>query len=194
MRFTYNGTDTGLTEAAAFAEVLSNDAAFWTEAESLGPFKQTDVAADEIVRRLKTSTQVISIHHYTADGNDTVAATDRRYKNKIWYSDRHIGNSVAEKVNTLVHEFVHCVDYWGDGDTGIEYSHSADPSPDRPRSAPYAIGNLAEIWCRWVGSHGRNDKEMHPTASDVIPAEKFSCGLGLSGDDIVEARAGECNP
>jgi hypothetical protein len=46
-------------------------------------------------------------------------------------------------VNTLVHEFVHNVDFFGDGSAAVEMGHGDQSPAGKDDSAPWWIGALA---------------------------------------------------
>jgi hypothetical protein len=74
----------------------------------------------------------------------TTALVNPAQPTVIKYNTRFRRNSTAQKVNTLVHEYVHVVDFAADGHAHVDYTHHGQSSVGNERSAPYAIGTIAQ--------------------------------------------------
>jgi hypothetical protein len=161
MEFTYSGADRGLQAAAAFANQLSGMDGFWQAISDHPQFDDTTLSSAEIARRLRAVTSAVTVQHWTpkapADDpdkyDDTVAVTDPNRRYRIYYHTRFLGNSEARKVNTLVHEFVHNVDFFGDGSSSLEYTHRGETVSDNQDTAPYRIGDIAQDFYEQAHQH-----------------------------------------
>jgi hypothetical protein len=180
MTFTYGGNDPGLAAAATFASELVRLDDFWQAVAALPPFTYTELSPADIAGRLRAVTSDIRVQHFYSR-RSTVAAT--RWQNPfcIFYNTKYIASSVAEKTNTLIHELVHNVDWFGDGTSELEYTHPTRPTDGRPRSAPYAIGKLAEE--RWLAAHG--PLGLKSAGAELSVADALDCDLSDLRDDEI---------
>lgn len=97
---------------------------------------------------------------------DTVAVTDPQRPFTILYNRAFLSNPVAAKVNALVHEFVHNVDLFADGSDGLQYTHPRRATDDRPHSALYRIGRIAQAF--WSDTRARRRRRFRPSLSACI--------------------------
>ena len=122
---------------------------FWEGIASHPEFDYTNLSSGEIARRLRACSKVVRVQHHRFDSAKTVAVTDPGWPYRIYYSSRkeHLNRTESQKVNTLVHEFVHNVDLFDDG-TKADFTHSdSGPVSEKQGTAPYWIGDLAQsIW------------------------------------------------
>jgi hypothetical protein len=187
MRFVYGGDDAGLHEAVAFANELNFMDGFWQTVADYPDFTYTDLSSSEIVRRMRAVTRDVAVQHYFRD-NSAIAATRSGSPFTIFYNTKFIGRGPALKSNTLVHEFVHNVDWFGDGDRDLEYTHPRRHTSARPRSAPYQIGRIAQDWWDMAHQHeGRQlDDEDKLEGEDKLEDDAFDCDLDddLTDDEI----------
>ena len=75
----------------------------------------------------------------------TTAYVDPSTPNTININTRKLNRSVASVVNTLVHEFVHTVDYTDENHSGIDHGHAGNSNAGKEDTAPYWIGQQAEL-------------------------------------------------
>ena len=54
---------------------------------------------------------------------------------------RRLRRPIPSLVNTIVHEFIHCLDHW---QTDANFGHGGNSSKGKHETAPYYIGGLAE--------------------------------------------------
>jgi hypothetical protein len=190
MRFTYTHPtpDAGVIEAIDFVTNLAHLDGFWQAIAQAPPFKQTTATYTPtlISQRMRACTDLVTIDHYN-EASSATAKVEPAVPFTIFLNDRKFRRSVASKANTLVHEFVHVVDHFRDGptDTGRwDYGHTRSPHPDRPRSAPYWIGNLAQEWWVLAHQHDPNAFLADPLSflkgpiKDYAGEEGFDCDTG----------------
>lgn len=149
MRFRYSGKDDGLKAATEYCNALYENNDFWEAVGNHPQFDETKITSAEIRDYMRYSNAVTNVHDWTPRGGSiryrkTVAVTDRRREFAIFYHSRFFSNSVASKVNTIVHEHVHNIDYFGDSSIDIEFGHAGQSWVGNQGTAPYAIGSLAE--------------------------------------------------
>lgn len=176
MRFNYTGDDAGLQAAVEFANNLLERDEFWELVKSSGPYDYASVPATEICDYMRGYNGVCHVREFWPRRllgwkfRKTVAYVDAKHEGVIFMNGRFFSNSIAQKTNTLVHEFVHMTDYFGDDSELIEYGHGSQSSSGKRNSAPYAIGQIAEEFY----------KSEHPSFIKSFTREPlhFDCDLG----------------
>lgn len=150
MRFKYSGRDEDLVKAVDFCNQLYSKDRFWDAIRKHAPFKHTSVSPQEIHDFMRKNNEIVTVHDWTPKFpksiyyKNTVAVTSSRWRFQIFYHTRFSRNTVASKVNTIVHEHVHLIDYFADNGPEIHFGH-----PGHSRSgAPYVIGDIAEAFYR----------------------------------------------
>jgi hypothetical protein len=150
MKADFSGTDAGLAAAVSYVGALDADADFWRQVREKRRYTFATIAPAEVERRLRASPSTIKILLWTPKPADadrykkTVAVTDSKFPRTLFYHTKFLGNDVGDKVNTIVHEFVHNVDAFDDGNAGRQMGHGGNSSRGKKDSAPYWIGGLAE--------------------------------------------------
>lgn len=163
MQFTYSGTNQKLSDAAAFANNLPEG--FWDAVASEGSYTNTSLTPEQIRDKLKACEDTVEVRDWTPetheadDYEDTIAVVRPSLKNVILYHSKFIGRTTAQKVNTLVHEFVHVVDCFHDDDDDWNYTHSGQSPDGNEQSAPYRIGDIAEAYYEQAHDHECENKE-----------------------------------
>lgn len=199
MRFRYNtaNRNRSVAEAMRFAERLSREDDFWRDVASLPAFAQT---ADEkrftparVASTVKGCADTVDVYHYTSSDPEstTTAYVSTAAPFKIFLNTRRLARSEGSHTNTLVHEFVHVVDCFRDtlGRNGrFEFGHDREYSSERRRSAPYAIGNLAQR--HWRLAHGMKVEETLEGLEDYASAEGFACDHGEASPEGIEEGFG----
>lgn len=196
MKFLYKARDKHPTvvKAIAFAESLTAKQAFWTDLANLPSFTQTSDAAkftpEAIAKALQACTHEVEVHHYTSkDPNSTTTAyVSSGHAFHIHLNTRKLGRKEDSHTGTLVHEFVHVVDCFCDTlgkNKAWEFGHSKEASAERPRSAPYRIGNLAIR--HWRIANGLTVSAALEDMEDYLSEEDFECDFG----DVAPELAGE---
>lgn len=163
MRAVFVGKDPGLCEAAAAITALGERADFWAAIRAHGAFAFSTIAPDAIVSRLQAETRPIRVLLWqprperAGDYRNTVAVTNPDEPFVLHYHVAFLGNSVGQKINTIVHEFIHNVDDH-DYDPGEQMGHGDNDWHGKEESAPYWIGGLAQrLW-----------ETDHPTVAPAI--------------------------
>lgn len=176
MRFSYDNTNVGLKMAIEFCDSLAENSDFWDKIAQQGTFDFTEVSAQQISQTLRSCPNIVDVLHWypgfvRSNGlyRRTTAITKFKQPYTILYHTRFLSNSVAQKVNTLAHEFVHNVDYHADGSNRIDYGHGDQVSVGKGNSAPYAIGKIAENF--YIDSLTSNNKKTF----DINESYDFDC-------------------
>lgn len=149
MRAVFGGNDPGLCEAAAAITALGERTDFWDAIRAHGSFAFSTISPDEIVRRLQVETRPIRVFLWqprpdrAEDYRNTVAVTNPDEPFVLHYHVAFLSNSVPQKINTIVHEFIHNVDDH-DNDPGEQMGHGDNDWRGKADSAPYWIGGLAQ--------------------------------------------------
>ncbi len=187
--FAYQGADTGLRQAADFCNALYQSQEFWDRIAAIGTFDESAIPATQIVSKLRSCGSVTEIRHWkpgffnSLRYRKTVALTDPDRAYLIAYHTRFLGNPVARKVNTLVHEHVHNVDFFSDGNGSIEYGHGDQSSDGKQNTAPYRIGAIAQQFYE-----AANPASAAKAMAEPAPAEecRFGQDVGHIADDELE--------
>ncbi|MFE8598935.1 hypothetical protein [Archangium violaceum] len=194
MRFAYTHAtpDPGFVEAVAFANKLSFMEGFWQEIAEAEQFAYTTVTPAAIAERMRACTDVVNILH-VKKRPITTAVTDPGMPFTIYVNTRRFHNRrVRDKVNTLVHEFVHNVDFFRDGAQSKRwnYTHWVEDHRDRPKTAPYWIGNLAERWWELANQHVPEDQRRAIVKAKGVPdfagAEDLGCEIAHVPESEIE--------
>lgn len=178
MKTAYAGSESRIIDACAYVDTLASNSHFWDAIRTHPKFDFTDLTPTEIERRLREANATITVKlwkpHFGRYSR-TVAVTDSRYPRTVFYNQNKLNRGVANIVNTIVHEYVHNVDYFDDGNMQIEYGHGSQSAVGKSNSAPYWIGDLAE---RIYAS------EKSVPKADLEPLEHEEIEVG--DDEIVE--------
>lgn len=155
MKASFTGKDEGLRAAVQFVnEKLNGDERFWQTIREKPAFDFATIGSPEVERRIRSIDSTITIRLWKPSILliwkywDTVAVTDGRYPRTLLYHKKFLGNDIGSKVNTIVHEFVHNVDVFDDGDPDEQMGHGDEDPTGKENSAPYWIGGLAERFYR----------------------------------------------
>lgn len=148
MKASYTGTiSKKLRSAAAFVNELSGDENFWREVREKPDFSYSDLSSEEIERRIRRSAGTVTIRLWKPKEGTyprTIAVTRKGSPWMLFYNSRKLGTqSVSSMASTIVHEFIHNVDYFDDGNPAVEMGHGDNSSVGKGNSAPYWIGRLA---------------------------------------------------
>ena len=151
MKATFAGDDPGLTEAVKYVnEILNPDESFWRQIREKAKFDYATIPSTEVERRVRLIDSIMKVKLWKPSWwlawkyTKTVAVTDSAYPRTLLYHSKFIGNDVGSKVNTIVHEFIHNVDVFDDGDKTEQMGHGDNDPTGKEDSAPYWIGGLAE--------------------------------------------------
>lgn len=144
MRILFEGSNENLQLAIQFVNQLLEDEAFYNSICSESIFADTKYSPNEIADFIKKKIDKVEVKLYTLAWprhRSTNAYVGPKFPNTIFYNSTKLTNSVETMVGTIMHEYVHSVDFTADGNSEIEYGH---PSRYDLKTAPVVIGNLAE--------------------------------------------------
>ena len=185
MRAIFSGGDAGLAEAVASITALTGRAEFWAGILAHGPFALATIDPTEIVRRLQAETQPLRVVLWRPRFSrrefyaSTVAVTNPKEPFVLHYHVAFLSNSVGQKINTIVHEFIHNVDDH-DGDPGEQMGHGDNDWHGKENTAPYWIGASAQRL--YEADHPAAPAQPSPAAP--VRAEVFedeACGDEITG-------------
>ncbi len=150
MQVIYSGKDNGLKKAAAFVNELITDGDLWDRIIAHGKFDRALIDPNTIVDRLKAGPTELHVQDLKAPRwkrwtiyRRTVAVVDPTHPARFSYHRKFRRNSVGQKVNTILHEYVHIVDN-SDADEGEQMGHGDNSSVGKENTAPYWIGSEAQ--------------------------------------------------
>lgn len=174
MRAEFKGNDPGLTAAAAVMTALTDRADFWDGIRAHGPFDLATISADAIVQRLQSEKRPIRVVLWKPRASrrefykNTVAVTNPHEPFVLHYHVAFLSNSIGQKINTIVHEFIHNVDDHDD-DPGEQMGHGDNAWQGKDNTAPYWIGGFAQRL--YEAAHPAVATQPNPAAP--IEAEVF---------------------
>jgi hypothetical protein len=150
VRLNYSGDDPGLTAACAFVNLLSSNEEFWSKIVAHGRFDHTPYSGAEIASLMRAHTKTVEVRLYRKWigllHRNTNAYVDPEVSGVIFYNERKLWRGKADKVCTLVHEFVHVVDHDESGKPGADFTHSGQRESGNANAAPNWIGALAQTY------------------------------------------------
>lgn len=121
-----------LTIVARKAECVLKNALFHAAIHVHGKFAYSEKSTDQIVDDIKKCDHAMLRTYYKRFGS--VVAFRNVGENDIYFNTKFAGNSIADKVNTAIHELLHIKGY----------SHPFNQTADRNESVPYMIGTIAQ--------------------------------------------------
>jgi SprT-like family len=149
-------------------------------------FYNTLLDTEVIVARLLACTTAVKVEHWTPvpppppakdPYRNTTAITSTGAPFVIKLNTNLLPHRKEKQVvNTLLHEFVHNVDYHWDGDRRADYTHEGpypDDPPENQDSAPYWIGNEGEAV--WEQVHQQPGHEQFVVAKRYAEEWGFEC-------------------
>ena len=190
MRVVYRGRNQKLHEAVAFVIDLLEQEEFYEAIAKKGSFDFTNKRPSEIAEYIKNKKQETVVRLYTprwvrrVRHRNTNAYVDPNYPNTLFYNSRKLWRSVGSMVNTVVHEYVHSVDYSADGNPALEYGHGDQSSDGKKDAAPYWIGDLAQ---RFFDEQSIESPSIDSVAIDpagLTEADHSEVSIGFSGEPL----------
>lgn len=150
MKIVYEGQYASVIEAVKYTNTLAENEEFWAsitkeDAFDNTSYKPADIAS--LMRGKETPAVVVDWRpgwFQRLRYRKTNALVDPSSPNRIKLNTRRLRRSIGSIVNTLVHEFLHTVDFTEDGSGHAEYTHRGQSSVGNENTAPYWIGTLAE--------------------------------------------------
>ena len=169
LNFVYDGNFPNLRTACGKAVTIVQGDVIWKRALTRDKnFFNATIPSKDIVRFLQECEATITVRDWEAgpDWGKTTAVVNTGMRNIIRCNNKFNKRPIPSLVNTLVHEFVHVVDYFHDGKmTPSQYTHRGQYShkpPENQDSAPYWLGNLAEAISRGL-------VDIHTIADFQVP-------------------------
>jgi hypothetical protein len=157
--------------------VLESDE-FWQIVVAKDQFDLTNLSVAEIVNRIRSSTAQATIRLWTPNVSlyllkyrHTNAMVDPGKPGFVFYHSRKLNRSVAAIVNTLVHEYIHVVDHFGDGNSVGEFGHGDQSSAGKQNTAPYWIGEQAYRFHSGSDKASSGLSDPHADRGEVDPAD-----------------------
>lgn len=147
MKITYAGKKQKLEDAINYIDDLFDDQDFWQAISDKESFDHSSHSPSQIATYMRDKVESVEVKLYRPSWprhRKTNAYTDKRYPNTLFYNSKKLWRSVGSIVNTIVHEYVHSVDFTEDGNTHTDYGHGSQSSAGKSDTAPYWIGNLAQ--------------------------------------------------
>ncbi|WP_068075405.1 hypothetical protein [Novosphingobium lentum] len=149
MQARFSGDDAGLRSAVAFVNALDSDAEFWAGIIAHPAFAFATITPAMIAARLRGERRPIFVQLWKPRFErrlayvNTVAVTNPHDPFRLHYHVAFLANSPAQKVNTIVHEYIHNVDDH-DHDPGEQMGHGDNDWRGKENSPPYWIGEWAQ--------------------------------------------------
>lgn len=140
----YNGNKKYIQNAVNKANEILATPSFYDEIRKVKKFDNTTLSGNEIAEIMEKAHQQINVSTYwylnpfhpkrcvDAGTNDSVT---------IKLNTRCFSATLAESVNTLIHETVHAID-WLDGKQ--DFTHDGNASNGQENTTPWVIGAIAE--------------------------------------------------
>ena len=147
MKLKYKGRNRTLIKTSVIANKILNDTSFYNEISAIPKFDNTsptDLKPSDIANLLKTFPKKVYIKTYIAPFGAN-AKTKRSKYFKINLS--RLGRKEFEIVRTMIHEFVHCVDF---SLKEYKFTHNDNHNEhgDEDNTAPWAIGAISEKYAK----------------------------------------------
>ena len=142
MKLNYIGRKSKLKEAVNFANEILNNSHFYSAIGNRTRFDNTELSPSVIAERIRDWEKPVHVRTYWRPFGDSNAKTGR--SSHISMNTAKLNRSKKYIVNTLIHEYVHAVDFGDDGQ--LEYTHVDNDNTNgkENNSAPWAIGKIAE--------------------------------------------------
>lgn len=147
MKIIYYGKKQKILDAVDYINDLFEEQEFWKAISEKESFDYSSYSPTQIADFMKDKEKVVEVKLYRPRWprhRKTNAYTDPNYPNVLFYNSKKLWRSVGNIVNTIVHEYVHSVDFTEDNNEHVDYGHGSQSSSGKWSSAPYWIGDLAE--------------------------------------------------
>lgn len=151
MKFITKVTSQPINDAVKFCNELAANQSFWDTIAEKDKFDYSEeYLPKDIAEAMRSYMDPVEVVLYQKPWwlpwwhRNTNAYTDPKSKDVIFINSRRMNRSLASICNTIVHEFVHVIDFCHDGDHGVNYGHGSQGSSGKKNTAPYWIGQQAE--------------------------------------------------
>jgi hypothetical protein len=140
MEFIHKGSNYILNNAVIKANKVINGNELYEELKGV-EFHKSTLKGDVVMSLFSNNNYQIIVKEYRTcfPWSSVLGYFSPKRPWSININTRKLNRSIDEIVGTLVHEAVHVVDYWHDG----QFGHAAKWNSKRHLTAPYMIGNVA---------------------------------------------------
>lgn len=153
MKTIYTGKNEKIRAAVAY---INNDLAhnqeFWNDIRAHEGFDHAERTPAEIVQSMQEKEKPSEVKVYTPSrfsrvvNRSTIAYVSPSRPHTLYYNSYKLFRNIEKIVNTIVHEYVHSVDWSEEHSRSIDYGHAGNSSAGKQNTAPYWIGKLAETY------------------------------------------------
>ncbi|NCI46510.1 hypothetical protein [Sediminibacterium soli] len=138
----YEGNNRSLTNAILEANRILSDEVFYQKLEQINSFDNSVYSGRQIAAEFTAFPREITVTTFWRPWSRSNAGT----LDKISVNTAKLNRSLASITNTLVHETVHAVDYLTNNQ--FDYTHHDNNPNGEANTAPWVIGELAELMVR----------------------------------------------
>lgn len=143
-RITYNGNIEIISDAIQDANFILENEEFHITLSAKNSFDSSNASGKIISDLIKTSTVVAIVETYkpipVPPWSRANAYTKQSEPNKIFLNRRKLNRSIESIAATLVHEYIHLVDF---ENSNYNFGHGDNSSTNKEDTAPYWIDILA---------------------------------------------------
>lgn len=142
MRLHYSGRNSKLKSAIRKANEILENPSFYEKIGSRESFDNTTLSPSEIAVRIEEWEHPVQIRTYwNPFGTANAKTGNSKY---FTVNTAKLKRSKKSIVNTLVHEYVHAVDFGEDGKLEFTHVDNDNRHGDEDDTAPWAIGEIAK--------------------------------------------------
>lgn len=135
----YTGSVAIVTEAVEKADAILNNETFHQALSAITHFEYANATGEIISKLIKECTIKVEVKFYSKRFTKANAYTKPKYPNSIFLNDRRLNRSVDSIAATLVHEYIHLLDYANDE---YFFGHAGNRSRGKENTAPYKIDHI----------------------------------------------------
>lgn len=141
MKLIYKKRNKRIREAVKNTNKVLNNDAFYEAIAQLPQMDNTELSSSQIAEILKSYHKPVYVKRFWRPWSRTNAITGGyRY---IRLNSANLNRSNKSIINTLVHEYVHAVDFF-DGQLNFTHHDNSNSHGEENNTAPWRIGKLAE--------------------------------------------------
>ncbi|ODB36410.1 hypothetical protein BB427_15845 [Pseudoalteromonas sp. BMB] len=171
MKIVYNGKQQKVIDAVDYVNDLFDEDEFWKAIEDKGTFDYSAYSAKDIAGFMRDKEKIVEVKLYRPRWprhRKTNAYTDPKYPNTLFYNSKKLWRGIGNIVNTIVHEYVHSVDFTEDHNSRVDYGHGNQSSSGKGNAAPYWIGDLAEKFYETENTEAPVIESISIDPSDIV--------------------------
>ena len=128
-----------MSEAVEKANNILGDEGFHRELSAIEHFEYANASGAIISRLIKESKIEAQVKFYSKRLTRANAYTKPKYPDSIFLNDKRLNRSAESIAATLVHEYIHLLDY---ADKEYYFGHAGNSSTGKENTAPYKIDNI----------------------------------------------------